>query len=245
MAITQLIPVPAGNNGPSRYLTSTRTLVTISPIDTEIGILPVSGIIPPEYGFSVANKYDPLLSGDQGIAEAQKAVNTFNEFIKDTSLSLVPYSPQIWMGSDPLSISEMTLNFVAYENPYIEVHLNLMNLLAMGLPGGTGTGERLGFEMGMLTAPPSVEIKIGGVITWSPCYLETVVVTEFAPYTKEGFGMRGEAKIKIIRRDFVFGGDFAKNFTNPAVRPVTSAPPAAVGAPGNIGDAANSALRYM
>jgi len=229
MAVPVNTPLAANTNGPSRYLTNTRTLVTISPMDTSLGISPVSGIIPPEYGFSVSNKYDTLLSGDQGIAEVQKGVNAFNAFIGETTLSLVPYSPMIWMGSDAMSISEMTLNFVAYEKPYIEVHLSLMNLLAMALPGGTGvTAEGIGssFQAGMLHAPPSVEIKIGDIITWKPCFLEAVTVTEFAPYTKEGYGMRGEAKFKIIRRDFVFAGDFAINSNNPAVRRVGSIPPA-------------------
>ena len=235
-----MMNIPPSGNGPSSYLPSNRTLVTISPVDTGIGIPPVSGIIPPEYGFSVANKYDPLLSGDQGIADVQKGIQAFNDFIGDTGLSLVPYSPMIWMGSEAISVSEMTLHFIAFSEPYKDVHLNLINLLAMGLPGGKGVttggagGLGGGFEAGMLTAPPAVEIRIGSVIAWKPCFLEQVAITEFAPYTKEGYGMRGEAKFKIIRRDFVFGGDFAATAgttnsgarpVNAPTRPVSSLPP--------------------
>ncbi len=197
-----------GSIAPSNYLDptgKTRTLVTISREDNPA--FKVQGIIPPEYGFSVRNTFAPLLTVNQGLDNFQKGINAIDQLVYSTGASVVPYSPQIWMGAEPLTITELVLHFVAFTSAFSEVHIPLMNLLSMSLPKGLG-GEFGGIKGGMLSAPPAVEVKIGDVISWKPCFIQSAIVTEKAPYTKEGYGMTGEAKINIIRRDYIFADDF-------------------------------------
>lgn len=219
--------------GVAKYLDQSRTLITITTIgDTEAfhgnkgmkaGSLSVQGIISAEYSFSVKNEFEALLKASSAITEFTKGANTFNQLIYDTGLSVVPYSPMIWMGANPLSVSELLLHFVCYDDAKNDVHLPLMRLLAMSLPQGKGVALQ-GVELGMLKAPPAVEIKIGEVIKWSPCFIENVVVTEKAPYTKEGYGMTGEAKVTIIRRDYIFAEDFNTNSLDPKAKEVGTNP---------------------
>ena len=196
----------SSSNISSNYLDKNRTLVTITTIGGNPHIS-VKGVIPAEYGFTVKNDFQALLTTNPALADFQKAGNAINQLVGNTGMSVVPYSPMIWMGADPPSISELVLQFVAYADPHLEVHVPLMNLLAMGLPTGHG-GSLGGVKGGMLLAPPSVEVKIGKVINWKPCFIQNVSIVEKAPYTKDGYGMTGEAKIQIIRRDYMFAGDF-------------------------------------
>ena len=208
-----------------------RTLITISTTGNAVlgqynkqtSPISVQGIISAEYSFAVKNDFEPLLKSAGAIAEFSKGANAFNQLVYGTGLSAVPYSPQIWMGADPLKISELTLHFVCYDNAYNDVHLPLMRLLAMSLPQGSGVALA-GVEMGMLNAPPAVEIQIGKVIKWAPCFLESVNVIEKAPYTTEGYGMIGEAKITVIRRDYIFAEDFKNNSVSPEPRVVQPNP---------------------
>lgn len=220
---------PAAPTGPGAVqyldLVGKRTLITISVLSSgsyanQAGAgLKVQGIISPEYSFSIKNDFEPLLKSAGVIAEFTKGSQAFNQLVYGTGLSVVPYSPQIWMGADPLRIAELSLHFVCYKSAELDVHKPLMDLLAMALPQGNGREQ-----MGMLLAPPAVEIKIGEVIKWSPCFIESCVVTEKAPYTEKGFGMTGEAKVTIIRRDFIFAEDFKQNPLSPTV--VVGKPPA-------------------
>jgi hypothetical protein len=174
----------------------------------------VQGIISAEYSFSVKNQFESLLSANQTISGFSKGINAINQLALNTNLSVVPYSPQIWMGAEPLRVSELLLHFVCYNSAKEDVHDPLMKILGMSLPTGKGAGV-LGTEFGMLNAPPAVEIQIGNVIRWSPCFIESAVATEKAPYDSNGYGMIGEAKITIIRRDFIFADDFISNQSNP------------------------------
>lgn len=174
----------------------------------------VQGIISAEYSFSVKNQFDPLLRANSAIADFSKGLNALNQLALNTNMSVVPFSPLIWMGADPLRISELTLHFVCYDDVKKDVHDQLMNILAMALPTGKGV-DFLGAPGGMLNAPPAVEIQIGNVIRWSPCFIESAICIEKAPYSKDGYGMVGEAKINIVRRDFIFADDFINTQKNP------------------------------
>lgn len=211
--------------GVAKYLDSLgkRVLITITSIDTATLKLgeakmktaqTVQGIISAEYSFSVKNQFEQLLTANQAISGFSKGLNALNQLALNTNLSVVPFSPQIWMGADPLRVSELLLHFVCYSNAKADVHDPLMKILGMALPTGKGAGM-LGTEFGMLNAPPAVEIQIGNVIRWSPCFIESAVVTEKAPYDQNGYGMIGDAKINIIRRDFIFADDFISSQTNP------------------------------
>lgn len=191
-----------------RYLDKNRTKVTIQAPDA--GLI-VVGIIPADYGFSVKNDFEPLLTTSSTLGDVTKATQAFNQLFAETDLSVVPYSPMIWMGAKALQVNELTLHFVCYDSAYNDVHKPLMDLLAMSLPRA-GVGGALA---GCLNAPPQVAITIGNVISWKPCFIESVSVNEKAPYTKDGYGMTGEAKVTIIRRDYVFAEDFAKNSKSP------------------------------
>jgi hypothetical protein len=188
-----------------------RTLITITTLGSAAAFgqfnnqttsFSVTGIISAEYSFAVKNEFDPLLKPAGALA--------FSQLVYGSGLSVIPYSPQIWMGAAPLRVSELTLHFVCYDNAKKDVHDPLMDLLAMSLPQGTGINM-----VGMLNAPPAVEIQIGKIIKWAPCFLESVNVIERAPYTVEGYGMTGEAKVTVIRRDYIFAGDFKNNSINP------------------------------
>ena len=202
------------------YYNKNKLLVTIS---AEGGVVPsVQGVLPAEYSFSVKNQFEPLLSADSAMAQMNKGVQAIVQLANsgNSDISLVPYSPQIWMGADPLTISEMTLYFVCYKDPKTDVHDPLMRLLAMGLPrsGGSAAGamNAMGIKfnlpaadtIGILAHPPAVTVQIGSVINWSPCYLANVTVTEKAPFSSQGFGFQGEAKFSIIRRDYIFAEGF-------------------------------------
>jgi hypothetical protein len=202
--------------GVVKYLDKSKTLVTISTIPQAGGSkqksISVQGIIPPEYGFSIKNDFEPLLSTSNNLSDFNKATQAFNQLVAQTDLSVVPYSPMVWMGAKVLQINEMTLHFVCFDNPEIDVHKPLMDLLAMSLPRGSG------FEIvGMLNAPPAVEVKIGNVISWKPCFIESAIISEKAPYSKDGYGMSGEAKITIIRRDYIFSDDLSNSGKEPRV----------------------------
>ena len=135
---TNTPPSTKGVTGPSKYLDQSRTLVTISTVPPTEGAsytrISVQGIIPPEYGFSIKNEFQPLLTANQAINDFQKAGNAINQLIGDTGLSVVPYSPMIWMGAQALVITELVLHFVCYDNAHNDVHKPLMDLLAMSLP---------------------------------------------------------------------------------------------------------------
>lgn len=202
------------------YANKNRLLVTIS---SEGNIVPsVQGVLPAEFSFSVKNQFEPLLSADSAMGNLNKGVQAIAQLANsgNSDISLVPYSPQIWMGAEPLTISEMTLSFICYSDPKTDVHDPLMRLLAMGLPrSGGSAGSALNSigasfntpaadSIGILAHPPAVTVQIGEVIKWYPCYLANVTVTEKAPFNSKGFGFQGEAKFSIIRRDYIFAEGF-------------------------------------
>lgn len=221
--------------GVAKYLDSLgkRVLITITSIARDTATLKlgeakmktaqtVQGIISAEYSFSVKNQFEALLTANQSISGFSLGINAINQLALNTNLSVVPFGPQVWMGAEPLRVSELLLHFVCYSNAKADVHDPLMKILGMTLPTGKGAGV-LGTKFGMLNAPPAVEIQIGNVIRWSPCFIESAVVTEKAPYDQNGFGMIGEAKINIIRRDYIFADDFINNQSNPTN--VSASPP--------------------
>lgn len=204
---------------------------------SEDGVAPVSAIIPKSYHFSVANDFQPLLTAASAVANLSKGIESLKSLTGvESDISLVPFSPQIWMGSSPLQVSEMELHFVASNNPAINVHAPLMRLLAMSLPregkNVNSALEKIGVSlnnpnMGMLNHPPSLKISIGSVIVWDFCYIQNISVLEEAPYTKEGYGHHGIAKINFIRRDYVYADDFANGTnTSTVAKPVISKPAA-------------------
>lgn len=198
---------------------SNRTSVEITVLDTEkVNIATVLAILPQDYHFSVNNDYEPLLNSQGIIGELIKGT----EYLKSANswlpqdISLVPFSPMIWMGSKPLQVEGLDLQFVAHTSAKEDVHDPLHRLLAMSLPskGYTAKGffGSLGPEgIGMLHRPPALKVRIGNVIEWSPCYIESIIISEKAPYSKEGYGMTGSAKVTFIRRDYVFAEAFSND----------------------------------
>lgn len=211
--------------GGLRYIgVNNRVTVTITDISENGTKVPtVVGIIPPEYHFSVKNEYQSLLSANSAISNLNEGVQAINQLIGGkmaSELSLVPFSPQIWMGADTVKVSEMVLSFVCMTNPKDDVHQPLMNLIAMALPRKSGyAAAALGpqkAEFGIMNHPPAIEIKIGNVISWSPCYISDLTVTEKAPYDQNGFGMTGDAKFTVIRRDYIFAESYGSGLTGEA-----------------------------
>lgn len=185
--------------------------VIISTTDGSVGT--VVAVIPHEYAFTVQNKYESLLNSSSMIASLSMGVNAIQSLTGiDVNASLVPYSPQIWMGSEPLVVDELELQFVAYKSALNDVHTPLMRLLAMSMPQRGGLlGKSLGIDVGMLRHPPAVTVTIGNVIKWSPCYIESCSVQENAPYDVNGYGYHGTARLSIKRRNYCFAEDFADN----------------------------------
>lgn len=193
-------------------------------------VAPVTAIVPKSYSFTAQNQFDTLLNSSHLIASLTKGINVISQLTNlDPNISLVPYSPQIWMGATPLTMSELELHFVAYNSAADEVHAPLMRLLAMALPArGWSIDSIAGIKMdvGMLKHPPAVSIRIGSrtgsVIRWQPCYLASVTVSEEAPYDSNGYGYHGTATVTIIRRNYAFAEDFANNrgdYVEQTVRP--------------------------
>lgn len=219
------------NNNPGGGLpyigVNNRVTVTIKDISENGKKVPtVVGIIPPEYHFTIKNEYQSLLSANSAISNLNEGVQAINQLVGGkmaSELSLVPFSPQIWMGADTVRISEINLMFVCMKSPKDDVHQPLMNLLAMALPRKSGyAAAALGAqkaEFGIMNHPPALEIQIGNVIKWSPCYITDLSITEKAPYDQNGYGMTGDAKFTIIRRDYIFAESFESGYTGEAANP--------------------------
>ena len=173
-------------------------------IASEIGT--VSALMPEEFSIIQNNNFESL--ADATGSTAQAILSTFKP---DASFSFVPYTPQVWMGSDPLKMGDLTLHFIATKIPKTEVHGKLLTLLAMASPrDSTCSISVAGATVGMLLSPVMVSVTVGGVLRWPEAFIQSCEIKQNRPWNAQGFSFHGEARITIISKNFVMAQDILK-----------------------------------
>ena len=172
-------------------------------VTSEIGT--ISALMPEEFSIIQNNNFESL--ADATGSTAQAILSTFKP---DASFSFVPFTPQVWMGSDPLKMGDLTLHFVATKNPKTEVQDKLLMLLAMASPRNPGSGRSVtvfGATVGTLLSPVQVSVTVGGVLRWPEAFIQSCEIKQNRPWNAQGYSFHGEARITVISKNFVMAQD--------------------------------------